>query len=175
VTTHKQLVGLLSASEFHWHFYQGVEALNAKLYIPGCISLLAGIEASIRCTLFHLESPGSHYDGNLGEVLSNRLLRKAKNNGLPVELLAFPDEVSFLQKLQSKTPLARIVEIRHNLAHGNIAEYINKELALGQHFFTPECLRKDAHLLRHISVRWCRKLSAFRHSALAPQMLPQLV
>lgn len=166
ITTHKQLVGLLLSAEFHWHFYQGIEALNAKLYIPGCLSLLTGIEASIRCTLFQLDNPGAEYDSDLGETLSNSLLRKAKENNLPVELLAFRDEVNFLEELQSKKPSVRIVKFRHSLAHGNILEYINKELGPSQHFFTPECLREEANLLRHISVKWCRELAAFRNNKL---------
>lgn len=162
--THKQLIQLLSAPEFHWHFYQGIEALNARLYIPGCISLLAGIETSIRCTLFRIENLGAQFYGeDLGTLLSNRLLREAQIAGLPVESLAFPDENNFIVRLQCNKPPVTIVEIRNALAHGNITEYINKVLGLDQHFFTPECLRKDAHLLRHISVRWCRKLAVFRH------------
>ena len=65
------------------------------------------------------------------KTLSNRLLKSAHDAGMPIEALAFPKEINFLEKLESKKPNqvnTEVVRIRHNLFHGNILEYINTEL-----------------------------------------------
>lgn len=43
-------------------------------------------------------------DSDLGPVLSNSLLRRAGDAGLPVALLTFPKETDFAVKLRSKIP-----------------------------------------------------------------------
>nr|WP_233341278.1 hypothetical protein [Escherichia coli] len=60
-------------------------------------------------------------------TLSNALLRRAHRAGMPVTLLAFPDEQDLLTKIADgapKLPYAEIVRVRHNLCHGNILEHI---------------------------------------------------
>ncbi|WP_426727369.1 hypothetical protein [Enterobacter cloacae complex sp. 288G10] len=47
--------------------------------------------------------------------------------GMPVTLLAFPEEQDLLTKIAEgapKRPYAEIVRVRHNLCHGNILEHI---------------------------------------------------
>jgi len=82
-----------------------------------------------------------------------------------VEKLAFPDEDDFIEKLESIKPNlqnVKIVRIRHNLCHGNILEYINKDLGENNHFFTPECCLKLAIQLLIVSKAWVEALGNFR-------------
>lgn len=159
-----RIVNLLGAAEFHWHFAQGLKSLDSEHYIPGVLSLLAGIEASIRFTLYKLNAEAFPFEGDLGPVLSNPLLRKAGDAGLPVRLLAFPDEPDFLKELGANKPGVRLVRVRNDLAHGNIQSYINRELGDDNAFFTPECLRPLAHDLQVVAVRWAEGLAKFRKS-----------
>lgn len=60
-------------------------------------------------------------------TLSNALMRRAHMAGMPVTLLAFPEEQDLLTKIAEgapKRPYAEIVRVRHNLCHGNITEHI---------------------------------------------------
>jgi len=146
----------LAAAELHWFFIQAELALDRELYLPGTIGLINGIEASIRFTLHKLER-GSLDDG-LGATLSNPLLRHARDRGLPVDTLAFPGEQDFDAKLANRDTYVEIVRVRHNLAHGNIVEYINQEEGL----FTPECLRDTSVRLVALSRSWARALGDYR-------------
>lgn len=87
---HREVVQLLRAAECHWHLAQGIKAIDARLYVPGCLSILAGIEKSIRSTLFQIREPSVRPD-DLGQTMSNSLLRTAQQAGLPIQLLAFPE------------------------------------------------------------------------------------
>ena len=152
-------------AEVHWFFTQAVQALKSELYLPACTSFLNGIEASLRVTMSQVENPARVEELDPVKTLSNRLLKSAHDAGMPVEALAFPEEVNFLEKLESKKPNqvnAEIVCIRHNLCHGNILEYINTELGEDNAFFTPECCRELAHLLRKVSKEWAKQLGIFR-------------
>jgi hypothetical protein len=81
---------------------------------------------------------------------------------MPVLALAFPGESDLLEKLKAKTPLVKIVRVRHDLCHGNVLSYVNKELGEGNYFFTPECVRPLAQTLLDICVRWTEALGVFR-------------
>lgn len=59
-----------------------------------------------------------------------------------------------------------IGRVRHNLCHGNILEYINKESGDDYPFFTPECCLKLAVYLGAISKSWVQELGKFRHATL---------
>lgn len=157
-----QVVLTLKTTEFHWHFSQGFKALADELYIPGVLSLLTGIEASLRFTLYQLNSNAYPYEDDLGSVLSNSLLRQAKEAGIPVSFLALPDEVNFMRDLEGRKPEVRIVKVRNSLAHGNIQSFINRELGDDLAFFTPECLRPFAKELSDLSIGWISALAAFR-------------
>jgi hypothetical protein len=148
--------GWLNAAELHWFFIQAEQALEQNLYLPGTIGLINGIEASIRFTLHQLD--GSGPDGDLGATLGNPLIRAARDGGLPVQFLAFPGESDFDAKLASKQPYVEIVRIRHDLSHGNIVEFINREHGI----FTPECLRELSSQLLNLSREWARELGDFR-------------
>lgn len=157
-----KIATVLKAATFHWYFSQGIRAIDCELYVPGVLALLAGIEASIRFTMTHLATSKLPLDGDLGATLSNPLLLSAIRLGLPVHLLAFPGEEDFLARLGGRQPHVRIVQVRHDLAHGNTREFINFELGKDMAFFTPECLRPVAQLLRQMSLTWAEELAQFR-------------
>jgi hypothetical protein len=86
---------------------------------------------------------------------------------MPIESLAFSGEADFLSKLASEKPNRVDVEIvrqRNNICHGNIFEYINRDLGPENSFFTPECLRPLASALLNISYRWADELGKYRRS-----------
>lgn len=130
-------------------------------------SFLNGIEASLRITLAQIENPKLVEELDPKKLLSNRLLKSARDLGVPVDALAFPLEKNFIDKLQSKKPNlenVEVVRVRHNLCHGNILEYINKDLGEGQEFFTPECCRELALTLYIVSKEWAKQLGKFRQT-----------
>jgi hypothetical protein len=157
----REYIEWLGAAELHWFFIQGEQALEQELYLPGTIGLLNGIEASIRFTLHKLD--GKTLDDDLGATLSNPLIRRAGERGLPVQALAFPGEHDFEAKLATRDSYVEVVRVRHNLAHGNIVEYINREHDL----FTPECLRDTSSRLLKLSREWARQLGEFRKKNVA--------
>jgi hypothetical protein len=110
---------------------------------------LNGIEASLRITLAELNQDQS---GDLElpnhDTLSNKLIRKARDAGMPFEAFAFPDESDFFLMLDTKT-YVRLVQLRHNVCHGNISAFIYK--FDGESIFVPECLRATAATLLGIS------------------------
>lgn len=95
-----EIIPNLGAAEFHWHFVQGISALDRELYIPGIASLLNGVEASIRVTVNQLKGKNILELENLGPVLRNPLLCHAGKLGLPVEILAFPHERDFHKSIK---------------------------------------------------------------------------
>lgn len=90
-------------------------------------------------------------------TLSNALMRRAHMAGMPVTLLAFPEEQDLLTKIAEgapKRPYAEIVRVRHNLCHGNILEHIitvSDDLGEPVRLFTPECMRVLAETMSAIS------------------------
>jgi len=154
-------------AEVHWFFSQGSEALKHGLIIPACSSFIIGIESSLRVTMAQIEKPVPVEELDPTRILSNRLLVAARDAGLPVEKLAFPGEPDFIDKLESVKPNQRnveIVRVRHNLCHGNILEYINKDLGENNHFFTPECCLKLSIQLLQVSKAWVEELGKFRQA-----------
>ena len=152
-------------AEVHWFFSQGSEALKQGLILPACTSFIIGIESSLRVTMAQIEKPAPVEELDPTRILSNRLLVAARAAGMPVNKLAFPEETDFIQKLESVKPNIRnveIVRVRHNLCHGNILEYINKDLGEDNYFFTPECCLKIAMQLLIVSKAWVEELGKFR-------------
>ncbi|MUK70158.1 hypothetical protein [Aliivibrio fischeri] len=146
-------------------FAQGLSALKAELYLAACSSFIIGIEASLRITQAQIETPVVINELDPIKTLSNRLLNDAGNNELPINLLAFPEEDDFFEKLNSIGQNRRnveIVRIRHDLCHGNILEHRNSELGDGNIIFTPECVRDLSMNLYQISRKWAEGLGEFR-------------
>jgi hypothetical protein len=157
----------LRGAEFHWFFIQAVKALEHDLYVPAVSSLLNGIEATLRVTLQQIAAPNVPQEPSPYRVFSNKLIQDAHAHGLPVEKLAFPGEGNFFDKLQSAKPCrvdVEVVRMRNNICHGNVFEFINRELGEGNHFFTPECLRELAISLLEISKQWALALGKYRHA-----------
>ena len=81
---------------FHWYFMQGQDALLAGLILPGISSLLNGIEGSDPVLPWRSWPRITKETWCwIGMSFSNRLFRRARELGLPVDLLAFPGEVDF--------------------------------------------------------------------------------
>ena len=159
-----RFVERLCGAEVHWFFVQGLQAIRSNLYVPGVCSLLNGIEASLRVTIARATSGGCIEELSPYRVLSNTLIKSGQQLGMPVEALAFPDEVDFLAKLATDKPNRIDVEVvrqRNNLCHGNVFEYINRELGPGMAIFTPECFRDLAEVLLGVSDRWTEALGQF--------------
>lgn len=156
----------LSAAEFHWFFVQGLMALRTELYLPGVSSLLNGIEASIRVTMHQITvDPSNETEPSAYKVLSNVLLSSALASGLPVHVLAFPDEPNFFDKLASPKGQRRDVEVvrlRNNICHGNIYEFIVPKSDEVDAYFVPDTLRNVAAVLLGISFDWAKALGDFR-------------
>ena len=160
----------LCAAEFHWFFVQGLDAIRNEYYVPGVSSLLNGIEASLRVTIAQVSiSPKGASLDELSpfRVLSNNLIMNAQEVGMPVEALAFPGEVDFQEKLRTAKPNRVDVEIvrhRNNICHGDIFEFINRDLGPENSFFTPESLHPLAFALLEVSHVWAEELGKFRRS-----------
>jgi len=158
----------LCAAEFHWFFVQGVDAIMNGLYVPGVSSLLNGVEASLRMTLAQVtasEHPVTEMSPY--RVLSNNLILNARDVGMPISVLALPDEADFDQKLNSQKPNrvdVEIVRYRNNICHGNILEFINRDLGEENSFFTPVSLRSLAFILLDIAGVWAEQLGQFRRN-----------
>lgn len=156
----------LSAAEFHWFFVQGVDCMFNEFYVPAVSSLLNGIEASLRITISQIQNPQNEFvELTPYKVLSNNLISDAKNLGLPVEALAFPNENDFLTKLQTQKPNVISVEVvrhRNNICHGNILEFVNTDLGRENSFFTPISLRILCFELLNVCGLWAEKLGEFR-------------
>lgn len=122
----------------------------------------------------HPQEPTQLVDLSDMATLSNSLLRRAHQAGMPVTLLAFPDEQDLLAKIADsapKLPYAEIVRVRHNLCHGNILEHIiTVSDGMGEpvRLFTPECMRDLAQMLSAISKQWVAGLHQYwRHNNLS--------
>ena len=158
----------LRAPEFHWFFIQGAQAIQAGLYVSGLSCLLNGVEASIRVTMAQLEQPQWQHDKLTPyRVLSNKLIRQARDAGMPVEHLALPKEKDFDIKLVSEKPNqvdVEIVRLRNNICHGNVLEYVNRDMGEASLFFTPECLRQESAWLLAVCRCWASALGTFREN-----------
>ena len=158
----------LCAAEFHWFFVQGLDAISNGFFVPGVSSLLNGVEASLRVTIAQVSSgEKSVEDISPYKVLSNNLIKNAADLGMPIDALAFPGENDFRVRLSSQKPNKIDVEIvrqRNNICHGNIFEFINRELGPENSFFTPESLKPLAYTLLEVSHGWAEDLGKFRQS-----------
>jgi hypothetical protein len=150
-------VAHLRGSAMHWFFVQGAKALRKDLYIPGVLSLINGIEATLRITIHQLEGKSVNEDMSDYKLLSN------------TRSLAFPGESDFIANLATTKPNrvdVKIVALRNDLCHGNVAPFINRELGEDILFFTPECLRETSQILLSVSKQWVEELSRFRQATL---------
>ncbi|MBX8799739.1 hypothetical protein HBA92_03130 [Ochrobactrum sp. MR28] len=151
----------LQAAEFHWFFVEGLIALEEELHLPGLLSIINGIEASMRWTHRHMtrEANESH-EPEKRSLMNNRLLNECAELGMPVEVLAFNGEADFLDKIKGKTLNAELVRVRNNICHGNIFEYV----ADREHssIMLPGNLTVVSEQILWISYQWAYALGEFR-------------
>ena len=98
------------------------------------------------------------------QVLSNTLISKATDLGIPTQALAFPSEVDFSQRLISKKPNridVEVVRVRNNICHGNLAEYVDR-YPDGFGILSPKSLKDLALSLVDVSRKWSLSLGLFR-------------
>lgn len=159
----------LCAAEFHWFFVQGVDAIATGYFVPGVSSMLNGFEASLRVTIEQVSAAPVTTIEELSpyRVLSNKLIQNAADLGMPVDALAFPEETDFRAKLASEKPNRIDVELvrhRNNICHGNVFEFINRDLGPENSFFTPESLKPLALTLYDVAYLWADALGQYRRS-----------
>nr|WP_290226833.1 hypothetical protein [Trichocoleus desertorum] len=162
----------------HWFFVQAIDALEHNLYIPACSAILNGIEASLRITIHQVEKSNDISKLSPYQVLSNPLILKAKDLGLPVHALALPNETDFKSKLATNKPNridVEIVRIRNNICHGNLVEYIDTSSGKEYTVLTPECLQDLAFDLVDVSRLWAYSLGMFRIEKILHNQLRFLV
>lgn len=151
----------LRGAETHWFFVEAEKALRHGLHIVAVLSFINGIEASIRTNVLYQQ--GKFDEDSMGNatIMKNALLREAQSIGLRVEILAFPGEVDFEDKL-SKNKGVELVRVRNNLCHGNVFEYFQKVPDTDETIFTPECLQGLALILKDISEKWSKEIRRFK-------------
>ena len=152
----------LRGAETHWFFVEAEKALRLGLHIAAVLSFINGIEASIRTNVLFKQGKFDEKSMSKVDIMKNALLREARAIGLRVEILAFPDEVDFEEKLNSKDKRVELVRVRNNLCHGNVFEYFQKVPDTGETIFTSECLQGLALILKDISENWSKEIERFK-------------
>jgi hypothetical protein len=155
----------LRGAETHWFFVEAEKALRHDLYIAAVLSFINGIEASIRTNVMYMQKKFDEESMGKVDIMKNTLLLEARSIGMRVELLSFPDEADFEEKLNSKGKNKKSVElirVRNNLCHGNVFEYFQKVPDSEEIIFTSECLRGLALTLQSISQAWSKEIERFK-------------
>lgn len=152
----------LRGAETHWFFVEAEKALRHDLHIAAVLSFINGIEASIRTNVLYQQGKFDEESMSKVDIMKNALLREARSIGLRVEILAFPGEVDFEEKLNSKDKRVELVRVRNNLCHGNVFEYFQQVPETGETIFTPECLKGLASVLKEISGKWSKEIERFK-------------
>ncbi|HCI3538433.1 TPA: hypothetical protein NOZ40_002833, partial [Acinetobacter baumannii] len=153
----KEFIQENSGAEFHWYFIQGIEAYINGHYLPALLSLICGIEASLRSTL-HLISDSPEDRLYVAENMNKQMIIKAKQKGLPISVLAFSDEHDFHEKITNDEKI-NLIKLRNDLMHGNIREFT--EYFEDQRIFYPEHLLDPLVEIILISKKWIKELSEF--------------
>ncbi|USX20950.1 hypothetical protein NHH82_01915 [Oxalobacteraceae bacterium OTU3REALA1] len=154
----------LRGAETHWFFVEAEKALRHGLHIAAVLSFINGIEASIRTNVLYQQGKFDEESMSKVDIMKNAMLREARAIGLRVEILAFPDEVDFEEKLNSKDKRVELVRVRNNLCHGNVFEYFQKVPDTDETIFTSECMQGLALILRDISEKWSKEIERFKES-----------
>lgn len=152
----------LRGAETYWFFVEAEKALRHGLYIAAVLSFINGIEASIRTNVLYQQGKFDEESMSKVDILKNALLLEARAIGLQVEILAFPGEIDFEEKLKSKDKRVELVRVRNNLCHGNVFEYFQKVPETGETIFTSECLQGLASILKDISEKWSKEIERFK-------------
>lgn len=151
-------------AETHWYFIEAEEAYCKNLYLASVLCSFNGIESSIRTILMY--DKVNFDNSNLKEDnLNNNLILRAKVLGLNVEILAFPDEFDFYEKLSTKKQV-EIVRNRHNFCHGNVFGFIQTDPVTGQKTFEPCYLKDFAKTLLDIGKKWAAEMTNHKNMSL---------
>ncbi len=81
---------------------------------------------------------------------------------MPVDALAWPGEAAFQAKVDTKDNVV-LVQLRHDVCHGNLLRFIQVMEYEQLEILTPECLRSTAAELLAISFVWAGRLAVFRN------------
>lgn len=147
-----------TGAEYHWHFLEGFQAFSNGLILPALLSCICGIEASLRSTLYLMNTnPGDRL--YVKKLMNMELIHEAYIKGLPVLNLAFSHENNFLQNVQNKKKIY-LMKIRNDLMHGNIRSYCEENEE--ERIFTPVHLIEDMIEILMISRVWLKALSDFK-------------
>ncbi|MFV5630755.1 hypothetical protein [Acinetobacter oleivorans] len=147
-----------SGAEFHWYFIQGIDAYINGHFLPALLSLICGIESSLRSTL-HLMSNSEVDRLYVKKIMNIELIIDAKNKGLPISALAFSNEHDFDEKITNEEKI-NLIKLRNDLMHGNIREFT--EYFEDQRIFYPEHLLDPLVEIILISKKWIKELSEFK-------------
>jgi hypothetical protein len=145
----------------HWFFEQAIRAYDGELYLASALSYITGIEALLRKAAKPLENPDKvgapEYLHSVS--LSNALLRKFQQQSVDVSCFRFPDETNdiFLEKLKTKKDHVRLVQLRHDINHGNIQHFI-QETDEGETIFTPNMLQSVCKILEPMPLEFLKNL-----------------
>ncbi|KAB8042539.1 hypothetical protein [Janthinobacterium aquaticum] len=153
----------LRGAETHWFFVEAEKALRHGLYIAAVLSFINGIEASIRTNVLYHQGKFDEESMSKVNIMKNRLLHEARAIGLKVEMLAFPGELDFEEKLKDNVTV-ELVRVRNNLCHGNVFEYFQKVTGTSETIFTSECLQNLALTLKDVSEKWTKEIERFKES-----------
>lgn len=158
-------IGPIQGAEIHWYFIEGAEAFHQGLYLASLLSLVNGIESSLRALLMY-NSTGMDQDDLLGKILSNGLILDAKLAGMNVEILALSSEKNFPEKLRNKKTPVEIVRLRNNLCHGNVFEFFKSPQDVPYKTFTPESIKPLSEEVLKISASWAKEVGRFKEHAI---------
>ena len=117
-------------------FTDGYACVANGQNLAACLSFIAGIEMSLRLPLLHAKGfdirKAWDPDATGVPLLSNDLLIKASDIGLPIKFLRYgrdPEESIFFNNLHSKQlgKRANIVRLRNNICHGNLNIFVEEK------------------------------------------------
>jgi hypothetical protein len=147
-------------------FDDGFNAMSNEIYLAACLCFITGIEMTLRLPLLLRQNRGIDL-GHLTDgspLMSNGLLREAKEFGLPVELLAFPDELDFLSQIKSNEKV-KIVKLRNGICHGNLNLFVTDHIELeGVRVIDNRNIKQEANKLNDIVNRWANGFQDFLNS-----------
>jgi hypothetical protein len=117
-------------------FTDGYACVAHGQNLAACLSFITGIEMSLRLPLLHAKGfdirRAWDTTGTGVPLLSNDLLVKAGEIGLPIRLLRYgrdPKESIFLSNLlcEKHENRANIVRLRNNICHGNLNIFVEEK------------------------------------------------
>lgn len=158
-------ISSIQGAEIHWYFIEGAEAFHQGLYLASLLSLVNGIESSLRALLMY-KSDGVEQDDLIGKNLCNGLIRDAQQAGMKVEILALSTETHFSEKLKNRKTPVEIVRLRNNLCHGNVFEFFQSPPDAPYKVFTPESVKPLAEEILKVSENWAGEIGRFKEQVI---------